>query len=153
MPRARNAWILAVLIVVVSITLDTTRGQSRGQSGYSNHSLRGVYRVTYTGINLPEGLPEAGIGIFVADGSGNITGTEVLNFPGQLCPDVKITATYSIDASGFGTMSAEFTSPTTGCSGNFSSSLLLHEGGNLVTAVSRSTRFVVLSEVWRRDTD
>jgi len=149
MPRARNAWILAVLIVVVSIVaaLDT----SRGQSGYSNYSLRGVYRMTYTGINLPEGLPESGIGIFVADGVGHITGTEVLNMPGLSCPDVKLTATYSIDATGLGTMSAEFTSPIAGCSGNFTSSLLVHEGGHLITAVSNSTRFVVLSEVWRRD--
>jgi hypothetical protein len=149
MPRARNAWILAVLIVVVSIvaTLDT----SRGQSGYSNYSLQGVYRVTYTGINLPEGLPESGIGIFVADGLGHITGTEVLNLPGLFCPDVKMTATYSIEANGFGTMSAAFTSPITGCSGSFSSSLLVHEGGNLVTAVSSSPRFVVVSEVWRRE--
>jgi hypothetical protein len=151
MPRARNAWMLVLLIVVASITLDTTRGQSRGQSGYSNQSLRGVYRVTYTGINLPEGAPESGIGIFVADGFGQITGTEVLNMPGLFCPDVKLTATYSIDASGFGTMSAQFASPIAGCSGTFSSSLLLHENGALVTAVSTSTRFVVLSEVWRRD--
>jgi hypothetical protein len=87
----------------------------------------------------------------VADGFGHITGTEVLNFPGLFCPDVKLTATYAIDASGFGTMSAEFASPITGCSGKFSSSLLVHEDGNLITAVSNSTRFVVLSEVWRRD--
>jgi hypothetical protein len=149
MSSARNAWILAMLIVVVSIvaTLDT----SRGQSGYSNYSVRGVYRVTYTGINLPEGLPESGIGIFVADGVGNITGTEVLNLPGLLCLDVKLTAAYSIDANGTGTLSAQFTSPITGCSGNYTSSLLVHEGGNLITAVSNSTRFVVLSEVWRRD--
>jgi hypothetical protein len=149
MPRPRTAWILAVLIVVVSTvaTLDT----SRGQSGYSTYSLRGVYRVTYSGINLPEGLPESGIGVFVADGAGRITGTEVLNFPGVFCPDVKVTATYSIDGNGLGTMSAEFTSPITGCSGNFTSSLLVHDGGNSVTAVSNSTRFVTLSEVWRRE--
>ena len=149
MPRARNAWILAVLIVVVSIvaSLDT----SRGQFGYSTYSVHGVYRITYTGINLPEGLPESGIGIFVADGVGNITGNTVLNLPGLFCPDVKLTATYSIDGNGFGRMSAEFMSPITGCSGNFTSSLLVHEGGNLITAVSNSTRFVVLSEVWRRE--
>ena len=69
MPRARNAWILAALVVVVTIAvpLDT----SRGQSGYSNYSLRGVYRATYSGINLPEGLPESGISVYVADGLGN----------------------------------------------------------------------------------
>ena len=149
MLRARNAWILAVLTVAVSIvaTLDT----SRAQSGYSNYSVRGVYRIAYSGINLPEGLPESGIGIFVADGLGNLTGTEVLNMPGLFCPDVKMTATYSIDAQGFGTMSAQFTSPTAGCSGSFTSSLLVHDGGNLIRAVSNSTRFVVLSEEWRRE--
>jgi hypothetical protein len=149
MPRARNAWILAALIVAVSIvvTLDT----SRGQSGFSNYSLRGVYRVAYTGINLPEGLPESGIGIFVADGFGQITGTEVLNMPGLLCRDVKVTATYSIGSNGLGSLAAEFTSPVAGCSGDFTSSLLVHEGGSLVTSVSNSTRFVTLSEIWRRD--
>jgi hypothetical protein len=156
MPRARHAWIL-VLIVAVSIvaTRDTLRGQARGlnhdQSGYSNYSLRGVYRATYTGINLPEGLPESGISVYVADGFGNITGTKVLNLPDVFCPDVKQTATYSVDANGFGRMSSQYTSPTPGCSGSYTSSFLLHDGGKLLTGVSNSPRFVVLSEVWRRD--
>src|SRR5262245_60985831 len=149
MPRARSAWILAVLTVAVSIvaTLDT----SRAQSGYSTYSVRGVYRISYVGLSVPEGLPESGIGIFVADGLGHIVGTEVINMPGRFCNDVKVIGTYSVDASGLGTMSADFTSPITGCSGSFSLALVVSEGGNLVKGVSTSSRFVVLSEEWRRD--
>ena len=149
MTRARNVCVLAVLAVIVTIvaTMDT----GRAASGYSTYSVRGTYRVTYTGLNLPSMIPESGIGIFVADGTGHITGTEILNVGGLLCTDVKVNGTYSVDVNGFGTMTATYTSAQPGCSGEFTIALLVHEGGTLVKALAAGPGFVTLHEDWRRD--
>lgn len=149
MTRARNACVLAAIAVVVTIvaTMDT----GRAASGYSTYSVRGTYRIAYTGVNLPSLVPESGIGIFVADGTGGIAGTETLNISGLICTNVALTGTYSVDPNGMGTMSATFTSPVPGCSGDFTIHLIVHDGGNLVRAVGGGPGFVTLFEEWRRD--
>lgn len=147
MTRVRNASVLAVLAVVVTIvgTMDT----SRASVVHSQFSIHGTYRLTYTGLHIPSFAPESGVGIFVADGTGNIAGTEVFNVGGRVC-NVTVTATYTVNGNGTGTLSGNFTSPTPGCSGQFNSSLLIYEGGDAVKAVSIDPGFVTLSEEWRR---
>jgi hypothetical protein len=149
MTRVRNACVLAVIAVIVTIvaTMDT----GGATSGYSAYSIRGTYRITFTGLSLPSMSPESGVGVFVADGTGHITGTEVLNSGGKVCPDVTVTATYTVNVIGIGTLSADFTSPTPGCSGHFNSSLLVLDGGNVVKSVGTDPGFVTLSEEWRRE--
>ena len=97
MTRAWNACVLTVLAVIVTIvaTMDT----GRAAAGYSTYSIRGTYRITYTGLSLPSMVPESGIGVFVADGTGHLTGTEVVNAGGLLCPNVAVTGAYTVDVS------------------------------------------------------
>jgi hypothetical protein len=149
MTKVRNVCLLALLglALVVVVTMDT----SSARSGFSLDSIRGTYRLTFTGLILPSLRPESGLGIFVADGNGRITGTEVFNTDGHLCPDVVVSATYTVNPNGTGTLSADFASSSPPCSGHFNSSLLILDGGNLVRAVSTDPGFVTISEEWRRD--
>src|ERR1051326_8217799 len=98
MTNARNAWLLTVLAVVVIIaaTMDT----GRAATGYSIYSIRGTYRITFTGLSVPELTPESGIGVLVADGTGGIVGTESFNLAGHVCTNVAITGTYSVGTNG-----------------------------------------------------
>jgi hypothetical protein len=149
MTRARNAWILAVLavVVIVAVTMDT----GRASTGYSNFSLRGTYRVAYAGISVAAGKPESGVGVFVADGTGGISGVESYNGGGQLCQDVAVNGTYDVQPNGMGTMTATFSSPVPGCSGEFSLGFVVLKGGDLVKAFGAGSGFVTLSEDWFRD--
>jgi hypothetical protein len=149
--KMRNRWALVLLTagVVTLSTMDPSSARSDGPLG----SIRGTYRLTFTGIILASGLPESGVGVFVADGQGRLTGTEVFNAAGHLCPNVAITATYTVDDNGLGTLAAEFSSETPGCSGSFRSSLVVLDGGNLVRAVSTEPGFVTIAEEWRRQRD
>jgi hypothetical protein len=149
MKRIRSAGSLVALIVaVVTVAVMDT---SSARPGFSLESIRGTYRLTFTGLMLPSLRPESGLGIFVADGHGRITGTEVFNSDGHLCPDVVVTATYTVDPNGTGALSADFTSPTPGCSGHFNSRLLILDGGHLIRAVGTDPGFVTISEEWRRE--
>ena len=149
MTTSRNAWALAVLAAVVTIvaTMDT----GRAAITYSDYDIRGVYRITFTGLSVPDLSPESGIGVLVADGLGGITGTEAFNLGGHVCTNVAIAGTYSVGANGMGTMSADFTSPAPGCSGHFDLGLLVLKGGDIVKAFGAGSGFVTLSEDWFRE--
>jgi hypothetical protein len=138
----------AVTAVVVGLLLGAALEARSESAPYSNFSLRGVYHLTFTGVSPTSGKVESGVGIFVADGTGKLTGTEVVN-RGTVC-NVSITATYAINPNGTGTLNASYTGTTPGCSGTFNSALLLSDGGAVVRAISTDAEFVTLSEEWRR---
>jgi hypothetical protein len=148
MAKRSNLCLLIMLCAAVLVLATMETGNAR--SGFSVASIRGVYRLTFSGLILPGLRPESGLGIFVADGQGNITGTEVFNTDGHLCPDVTVTATYTVNPNGTGTVSADFASPTAGCSGHFDNALLLLDGGRVVKALGTGPGFVTISEEWRR---
>jgi hypothetical protein len=129
------------------------RDTSSAPSGFSAYSIRGTYRVTFSGILLSSGQLESGIGIFIADGSGHISGTEVFSGGGKVCRDVAVTGTYTVGGNGIGAFSADFTSLSAGCSGHFNSALLLVDGGDVIHSVSTDTDFVTVAEEWRRQAE
>lgn len=149
MTNARNAWVLAGLAVVVIIaaTMDT----GRAAPIYSTFNILGTYRVAFTGVSLSTGTPESGIGVFVADGKGGITGIESFNNGGQVCTNVAVKGTYTVDGNGMGTMSATYSSPVPGCSGDFDLGLLVVDGGKIVKAFAAGSGFITLSEDWFRE--
>jgi hypothetical protein len=149
MTRARNVCVLAILAVVAIVA--ATRDTGRASTGYSNFSVRGTYRVTFTGVSLATGKPESGVGVFVADGTGGITGVESYNGGGRLCQDVAVNGTYDVQPNGMGTKTATFSSPVPGCSGDFSLGFVVLKGGDLVKAFAAGSGFVTLSEDWFRD--
>lgn len=139
--------ILLTVAVVTVITMDT--GSARSEPPL----IKGTYGITFTGIVLPSGTLESGVGIFVADGQGRLTGTEVFNSGGRVCANVAVTATYMVGANGIGALDAVVASQTPGCAGTFRTSLLVLDGGKLVRAVSTGADFVTISEEWRRQSD
>ena len=149
MTNARNAWVLAVFAaaVVIVATMDT----GRAAPIYSTYSIHGTYRIAFTGVSLSTGRLESGVGIMVAYGTGGITGVESFNNGGQLCTNVAVKGTYTVEPNGLGTLSATFTSPVPGCSGDFNLGLLVLNGGNLVKAFAAGSGFVTLSEDWFRE--
>lgn len=143
-------WCVLVLLTVGVVTVFTTdTGIARSEPPL----IKGTYGITFTGIVLPSGTLESGIGIFVADGQGRLTGTEVFNFGGLVCANVAVTATYTVGGNGIGALVAHVASETPGCAGSFRSSLLVLDGGNLVRAISTGADFVTISEEWRRQGD
>jgi hypothetical protein len=82
----------------------------------------------------------------VADGIGGITGVEAFNQAGRVCTSVAIAGSYDVGPNGIGTMSATFTSPVPGCSGDFEVGLLVLKGGDVVKAFAAGPGFVTLSE-------
>jgi hypothetical protein len=138
----------AVMAVVVGLLLGTALEAGSEPAPYSIFSLRGTYHLTFTGVSVTTGQLQTGIGIFVADGTGKLTGTEVVN-RGIVC-NLSVTATYAINPNGTGTLNATFTGATPGCSGTFNSALLLSEGGAVVRAISTDPDFVTFTEEWRR---
>ena len=152
----RGCGVFLVIAMVLGVSILAGLGTSSAGTEFTSYSLRGTYRVTFSGFSVTSGRLESGIGIFVADGLGHITGTEVFNrgtgTATAVC-NVTVAGTYSINPNGTGTLQATFTSPTPGCSGEFKSALMLYDGSDLVRSISTDPSFVTVNEEWRRQTE
>lgn len=144
-----NSVIIAMVLGIIALA---ARDTSSASFTYANYNLHGTYRITFTGFVPSSGRLQSGVGIFVLDGSGNLSGTEVFNNGGTVCRNVVVTGTYAVNnGNGIGELSADFTSSAPGCSGHFNSTLLVYAGGGRVRAVSSDPSFVTISEEWLRD--
>jgi hypothetical protein len=142
----RSATVIAAIVlgILVLVARDTSN------AAFFPYTLNGIYRLSFTGFVPSTGRLQSGVGIFISDGLGHITGTETFNDGALVCRNVLVTATYTMGGNGIGQLSADYTLATPGCSGHFESTLLLLDGGDVVRAVSSSTTFVTVSEEWRR---
>lgn len=140
-----------IVAMVLGIIALAARDTSSASFTYSNYNLQGTYRITFTGFVPSSGRLQSGVGIFVLDGGGGLSGTEVFNNGGTVCRNVVVTGTYALNGNGIGELSADFTSSAPGCSGHFNSTLLVYAGGSRVRAVSSDPSFVTISEEWLRD--
>ena len=143
--RSGSSVIVAMVLGIVVLGARDTSNAS-----YSTYNLHGIYRVTFSGFVPSTGRLQSGVGIFVADGTGHLAGTEVFNNGGTACRNVAVTGTYTVAGNGIGEVSADFTSSVAGCSGHFNSTLLLLDGADLIRVVSTDGNFVTISEEWRR---
>jgi len=102
---------------------------------FSVASVEGSYGITYNGTILnAAGFsgPLAATGQIVADGKGNLQGSETFNVDGTICEGA-IAGTYTVNADGTGQIRATFTPATKGCpSGTTSWSVVLVDGGQEV---------------------
>ncbi len=78
---------------------------------YNNLSFKGDYVFTETGLAGPGGVL-AGIGAITADGSGGITGTMNVRWPGQTFFTAPALGQYQINQDGTGTLALTFAAPT-----------------------------------------
>jgi len=113
-------------------------------SGFTNATLSGGYAFGVVGTSGIQA--QAGNGVAVADGNGNITsGDETLNIGGTMSCHATLTGTYSVNTNGTGTATATVTmdaaSQANGCGtssiGHFT--LAIGNGGSTVFIAEQDT--------------
>jgi len=123
----------------------------------SLQSVRGTYGVSF--VVSDQGLQQtfAGVAVITADGKGNFLGTETFNSGSQVCTNVELSGTYTVNANCTGTTSVTFTGQTEGCSGSFTQSMVIFPGvpgkGSLIKLSSTDPGSVTLTEEWQRLAD
>lgn len=126
--------ISSLLALVMLAILGATGGTARAHRGFSLVSLKGSYAIIFSGkINTgTELLPILGTGVIVADGRGHLSGHEAYTVETTPC-EATLSGTYTINPDGSGTVSATFTTSSTGCtSGAYTQSLAIAQRGELV---------------------
>jgi hypothetical protein len=100
--------------LVETDSLPAIAGDAFRQSGtISAASLSGPFAFTLAGVDVGAQAPFAAGGVFSANGSGTITsGIEDFNDGGSVAPNIALSGSYTIDASGRGT--ATITTATVG---------------------------------------
>ena len=93
----------------------------------------------------------SGVGVITADGKGNfVSGTETSNNGSQICTNVELSGTYTVNANCTGTTSVTFTGQTEACSGSFTQSMVILGNGSLIKLSSTDPGSVTLTEEWQR---
>ena len=100
----------------------------------------------------------SGVGVITADGEGHfVSGTQTFNTGSQVCTNVELSGTYTVNANCTGTTSVTFTGQTEGCSGSFTQSMVIFPGvleqGRLIKLSSTDPGSVTLTEEWQRLAD
>ena len=115
----------------------------------SLQSVRGTYGVSFVVDQGQQTL--SGVGVITADGKGHfVSGTETFNTGSQVCTNVELRGTYTVNANCTGTTSVTFTGQTEGCSGSFTQSMVIFGKGNLIKLISTAPGVVTLTEEWQR---
>ena len=140
--------IVKTAAAAVSVALFLSYGGSApAQPMFSDASINGAYASLFsgsTGGNNPEAL--SGVGIFVADGAGDLRGHETYTINGTIC-NAKISGVYVVGANGSGSDSVKFITKDPGCSsGTYTQSLVVAGGGQLV--LLNNTKGGQITEEW-----
>jgi hypothetical protein len=102
---------LVVLGISAVLVLDTPPAiaESPFHPQCSLQSVRGTYGVFF--VVSDQGLQQtfAGVAVITADGKGNFLGTETFNSGSQVCTNVELSGTYTVNANCTGTTSVTFT--------------------------------------------
>jgi hypothetical protein len=107
--------------------------------------------IFFAGQSVPSLQPESGTGVITADGKGNLTGVETFNLGTQVCENVALKGTYTVDATtGTGKLTAESEGVADPCAFSFNASFVILKGGALLRLASTDPGFVIISEEWRR---
>src|SRR5215471_20409269 len=117
----------------------------------SLQSVRGTYGVFFV-VSSDQGQQTlSGVGVITADGKGHfVSGTETFNTGSQVCTNVELSGTYTVNANCTGTTSVTFTGQTEGCSGSLTQSMVIFGKGNLIKLISTAPGVVTLTEEWQR---
>ena len=149
---------LIVLVISAVLVLDTPpaiAAESLVHPKCSLQSVRGTYGVFFVVDQGQQTL--SGVGVITADGKGHfVSGTETFNTGSQVCTNVELSGTYTVNANCTGTTSVTFTGQPEGCSGSFTQSMVIfpREGkGSLIKLISTDLGSVTLTEEWQRLAD
>ena len=143
---------LVVLGISAVLVLDTPPAiaESPFHPQCSLKSVRGTYGVFFVVDQGQQTL--SGVGVITADCKGHfVSGTETFNTGSQVCTNVELSGTYTVNANCTGTTSVTFTGS---CSGKFSQSMVIFPGvpgkGSLIKLISTDPGSVTLTEEWQR---
>jgi len=123
---------LAASPAVAAGNSDTAPGQN-----FSVASLHGGYASRFSGevYTGKDWIPILGTGVFIADGSGHLSGRETFMVGTQVCT-ATITGTYAVEADGTGSNAIAYKAEP-GCeSGSYTQSLAIARHGELVLLVN-----------------
>jgi hypothetical protein len=127
----KRPWLSTVFAAIILLLLGQAIGAADG--GFSRRSFHGSYALGISGAVISVG-PIAGTGVLVADGEGNLTGTQTISYGSGPCT-FNVAGTYDVnpDGNGSGQLTVSGASGGTICtSGNgltVTFSLVLVGGG------------------------
>ncbi len=104
--------IVIAALMLLTYTGEHAPGSAFAASRFSDRSFKGSYAVGFSGTDLTVG-PIAGTGVLIADGKGNLSGTETIKDGPIVCTE-SFAGTYAITADGTGTGSVTVTSTPDG---------------------------------------
>lgn len=150
----RAAFIVPVVAGLLAIFLAGACGSpSSAETSFSNASIKGSYALSFA-VAVGGGSAvdfTGGTGIIVADGNGNLSGSESFSDTnGQVCSGLTLSGTYTINSNGSGIANLTYTSSDPACTGSFTQTLAVAEGGKLVKTTNVNTNVAQLSGDWLR---
>lgn len=125
------------------------------QTDFTVASIKGSYGFSFS-VAIPGQTSVAfvgGTGVYNADGSGHLSGTESYNSTtnsGHSCIGVAISGTYTVNPDGTGTDTINLSSSDPQCSGSFQQALVIAQGGNVVKATNIQPGAVLIAGQWTR---
>ncbi len=137
MEYARCTLAAALVALVATPAIAATNGNPAPQQSFSVATLHGGYASRFSGeIAIGKAwVPILGAGVFIADGSGHLSGRETFMIGTQVCT-ATITGTYAVAADGTGSDAVTYKGES-GCQGgSYTQSLAIGHHGDLVLLVN-----------------
>ena len=148
-----NLAVLVVVSLMVGCLVSSCGSPSSAETAFSNSSLKGSYALSFA-VAVGGGSAvdfTGGTGIIVADGNGNLSGSESYSDTnGLVCSNLTIAGTYTINSNGSGVATFSFTSSDPQCSGSLTQTLAIAEGGKLVKTTNVNANVAQISGDWVR---
>lgn len=140
-PHARLA-LAAAFVALLAIPAATPaaaamNGDTSSRQGFSVASLHGAYAGRFSGeIDIGKSwVPILGTGVFIADGSGHLSGRETYVLGAQACT-ATITGTYEVAPDGTGSDTVTYQAEPGCAGGSYTQGLAIARHGALVLLVN-----------------
>jgi len=150
--RARST-ILAALVLAAALVATACGSRSSAQPAFSTASIKGSYALSFA-VALGGAASVAfagGTGVVVADGSGNLSGSESFSITnGTVCSGLTLSGTYTVNPDGTGVANISYTSSNPKCTGSLTQNLAIAQGGQLVKTANVNTNVAQISGDWVR---
>ncbi len=145
--------VLAVMALPIALLSGSCGSPGSAQTTFSKSSIKGSYAMSFA-VAVGGGSAidyTGGTGVIVADGNGNLSGTESFSDTnGQVCSGLTLSGTYTVNPDGTGVASINYSSSDPQCSGSFTQTLAIAKGGALVKTTNISSNVAQLSGDWTR---
>jgi len=137
MSYARVPLAAALVALMAAPAAAATNGDTAAQQDFSVATLHGFYAGRFSGeVDIGKAwVPILGIGVFVADGSGHLSGHETYMVGTEVCT-ATITGTYAVASDGTGSDAITYKAEP-GCEGgSYTQSLAIGHHGELVLLIN-----------------